>query len=181
MLQYSSSLKNKVDAEIEQIERAEINTMAKSLEASRVLKTAYNVLKDFTLSYNFQSEEEEILFFKEIKPRLCSRLIYYRKLYNIEMDRPIGTDKQREYLSEILNNINRYNHKRLDFIRYYRSGSSCCDSLYFLRGQTETEQYMETFSHEFDPNFSTNCDFKVAKILANDMLSSYREGNRSIK
>ena len=82
-----------------------------------------------------------------------------------------GIDKQREYLSEILNDINRYNHKRLDFIRYYRSGSSSFDSLYFLRGQANTEQYMETFSHEFDPSFSTNCDFKVAKILSNDMLS----------
>ena len=173
MIQFTSRLKNEVDAEIEQIERAEINTMAKSLEASRVLRKAFKQLKAFILSYNFQGDEEEILFFKEIKPRLCFRLIYYQKLYNIEMDRPTGIDKQREYLTEILNDINRYNHKRLDFIRYYRSGSSCSDSFYFLRGQADTEQYMETFSHEFDPNFSTNCDFKVAKILSNDMLSDY--------
>jgi len=175
MIQFTSRLKNEVDTEIEQIECAEINTMVKSLEASRVLRKAFKELKTFILSYNFQGDEEEILFFKEIKPRLCFRLIYYQKLYNIEMDRPTGTDKQREYLSEILNDINRYNHKRLDFIRYYRSGSSCSDSFYFLRGQADTEQYMETFSHEFDPNFSTNCDFKVAKILSNDMLSDYLE------
>jgi len=175
MIQFTSRLKNEVDAEIEQIERADINTMAKSSEAVRALMKAYKQLKEFTLSYNFQGDEEEILFFKEIKPRLCFRIIYYRKLYNIEMDRPTGTDKQREYLTEILNDINRYNHKRLDFIRYYRSGSSCSDSFYFLRGQTDTELYMETFSHEFDPNFTTNCDFKVAKILSNDMLSDYLE------
>jgi len=173
MIQFTSRLKNEVDAEIEQIERAEINTMAKSLEASRVLRNAFKQLKAFILSYNFQSDEEEILFFKEIKPRLCFRLIYYQKLYNIELDRPTGIEKQREYLNDLLNGINKYNHKRLDFFRYYRSGSSCCDSLYFRRGQIDTEQYMETFSHEFDPNFSTNCDFKVAKILSNDMLSDY--------
>jgi hypothetical protein len=89
------------------------------------------------------------------------------------MNRPIGIDKQREYLCEILNDINKYNCKRLDFIRYYRSGSSHLDAIYFLRGKTDTEQYLETFNYEFDPNFSTNCDFKVAKILANDMLSAY--------
>lgn len=175
MLQFTSRLKNEVDAKIEQIECAEVSSMTKSLEAARVLMKAYNQLKEFTLSYDFLGEEEEILFFKEIKPRLCFRIIYYRKLYNIEMDRPTGTDKQREYLSEILNDINKYNNKRLDFIRYYRSGSSSLDSLYFLRRQADTEQYMETFSHEFDPNFSTNCDFKVAKILSNDMLSDYLE------
>lgn len=175
MIHFTSRLKKEVDAEIEKIEHLEVNLMTKSLEASRVLKKAYYELKIFVLSHTFQSEEEEILFFKEIKPRLCFRLIYYQKLYNIEMDRPTGTDKQREYLIEKLNDINRYNHKRLDFIRYYRSGSSSFDSLYFLRGQSDTEQYMETFSHEFDSNFSTNCDFKVAKILANDMLSGYLE------
>lgn len=175
MIQYTSRLKKEVDAEIEKIEHSEVNAMMKSLEASRVFKKAYNQLKAFILSYTFPSEEEEILFFKEIKPRLCFRLIYYRKLHNIELDRPTGADKQREYLSEILNDINKYNHKRLDFIRYYRSGSSHLDSLYFLRMQTDTEQYMETFSHEFDPNFTTNCDFKVAKILSNDMLSDYLE------
>jgi hypothetical protein len=173
MIQFTSRLKKEIDAKIEQIECSEISMITKSLEASRILAEAYNQLKTFILSNTFQSEEEEILFFKEIKPRLCFRLIYYRKLYNIEMDRPTGIEKQREYLNDLLNSINRYNCKRLDFIRYYHSGSSIFDSLYFLRGQADTEQYMETFSHEFDLNFSTNCDFKVAKILANDMLSDY--------
>jgi hypothetical protein len=72
-----------------------------------------------------------------------------------------------------LDDINRYNAKRLDFIRYYRSCSSHLDSLYFLRGKADTEQYLETFSYELDPKFTTNYDFKVAKILANDMLSAY--------
>lgn len=61
----------------------------------------------------------------------------------------------------------------MDFVRYYRSGSTHLDSLYFLRGRVDTEQYLETFYYELDPNFSTNCDFKVAKILANDMLQAY--------
>jgi hypothetical protein len=45
--------------------------------------------------------------------------------------------------------------------------------LYFLRRKTDTEQYLETFYYELDPNFSTNYDFKVAKILSNDMLLAY--------
>ncbi|KAA6321420.1 hypothetical protein EZS27_028927 [termite gut metagenome] len=120
----------------------------------------------------FRNEEEEILFFKEIKPRLCFRLIYYRKIYNIEMNRPTGIEKQREYLYEILNDINKYNCKRLDFIRYDRSGSSHLDTLYFLRGKTDVEQYLETFFYELNPKFTTNCDFKVVKILSND-ISTY--------
>ena len=173
MIQFISSLKKEVDLKIEQIECSEVSVITKSFEASLVLADAFNQLKAFILSYTFESEDEEIMFFKEIKPRLCFRLIYYRKIYNIEMNRPIGVDKQREYLNEILNDINKYNTKRLDFIRYYRSGSSHLDTLYFLRKKIDAEQYLETFYYELDPIFSTNCDFKVAKILSNDMLSSY--------
>lgn len=173
MILFTSHLKKEVDAKIEQIECSEISMITKSLEASRFLTDAVNRLKIFVLSYNFKDEDEEIFFFKEAKPKLCSRLIYYRKIYNIEMNRPTGIDKQKEYLNEILDGINKYNTKRLDFIRYYRSCSSHLDSAYFLRGKPDMEQYLETFNYEFDPLFSTNCDFKVAKILANDMLSAY--------
>jgi hypothetical protein len=173
MIQFTSRLKKEVDENIEQIECSEISMITKSLEASRVLVKAFCQLKSFILSYTFKDEDEEILFFKETKLRFSSRLIYYRKVYNIEINRPTGVDMQREYLSEILDGINKYNTKRLDFIRYYRSCSSHLDTAYFLRGKPDMEQYLETFNYEFDPNFTTNCDFKVAKILANDMLSAY--------
>ena len=173
MIQFIYNLKKEVDVKVEQIECSEVSVITKSLEASRVLADAFKQLKLFVMSHNFKNDDDEISFFKEIKPRLCFRLIYYRKVYNIEMNRPIGIDKQREYLCDILNDINKYNSKRLDFIRYYRSGSTHLDALYFLRDSTDAEQYLETFFHELDPKFSTNCDFKVAKILSNDMLSAY--------
>nr|WP_320022243.1 RteC domain-containing protein [uncultured Draconibacterium sp.] len=173
MLEYITNLRKQTDALIESIESSNNNVLKKSIEASRVLAKSFDKLKQFILSYKFRDEMEEINFFKEIKPKFCYRLIYYRKLYNIEMNRPAGANKQKEYLSEELNEINKYNIKRLDFIRYYRSGASHLDSLYFLRGKMDTEQYLETFYFELDPKFSTNCDFKVAKILSNDMLSAY--------
>lgn len=118
MIQFTSSLKKEVDMKVEQIECSEISMITKSLEACRILTEAFTQLKSFILSYNFKNEDEEIFFFKEAKPRLCSRLIYYRKVFNIEMNRPAGIEMQREYLSEILDGINKYNTKRLDFIRY---------------------------------------------------------------
>jgi hypothetical protein len=174
MLKYIANLKKEVDVRIEQIETSEDNILKKSLAGSQILGEAFNQLKMFISTYIFKNEEEEIIFFKDIKPKFCYRLIYYRKIYNIEMNRPLaGIDAQKEYLNKELNSINQYTTKRLDFIRYYRSGSTHLDSLYFLRGKMYTEQYLETFYYELDPIFSTNCDFKVAKILSNDMLSVY--------
>lgn len=174
MLEYVAKLRKETDDAIDRIESSDNNILKKSLDASHILADAFDKLKKFILSYEFQSEEEEITFFKEIKPKFCYRLIYYRKLYNIEINRPVtAICTQKEYLYEELETINKYTNKRLDFVRYYRSGSTHLDSLYFLRGRMDTEQYLETFYYELDPNFSTNCDFKVAKIMANDTLSAY--------
>ncbi|MDD4226169.1 MAG: RteC domain-containing protein [Mariniphaga sp.] len=174
MFEYTTKLRKETDELVDHIESSDNNILKKSLEASHILAEAFDQLKTFILLYQFKNEEEEITFFKETKPKFCYRLIYYRKLYNIEMNRPVaGTDRQKEYLCEELDSINKYTNKRLDFIRYYRSGSTHLDSLYFLRGKMDNEQYLETFYYELDPNFSTNCDFIVAKILANDMLLAY--------
>ena len=174
MIDFVKLLKKEINRKVEKIERSEENTIKKAIEASYVLTEAFCRLKEFIISYEFKSEAEEIGFFKEIKPKLFFRLIYYRKLYNIEMNRPVaGIESQKEYLQNELDAINRYTGKRLDFVRYYRSGATRLDELHFLRGQADVEQYLEPFYYERDPQFSTNCDFKVAKILANDMLSVY--------
>ena len=130
-------------------------------------------MKEFISTYTFRDEVEEIEFFKVIKPRLFYRLIYYRKIYNIEMNRPVGVESQRAYLIDEIKAINRYNAKRSDFVRYYRSGLTHMDSMYYLRGSIDTALYLESFHHERDPSFSTNCDFKVARILANELLIQY--------
>ena len=80
---------------------------------------------------------------------------------------------KKEYLKKKLDVIQDFNDKILDFYRYYRSGATYLDAAYFVRGQPDTEQYLETFYYERDPQFSTNADFKVAKIMANDMLEVY--------
>lgn len=127
-------------------------------------------LKAFIADYTFRDEVEEIEFFKTVKPRICHRLIYYRKIYNIEMNRPVGSESQRSYLIDEIRGINRYNEKRSDFVRYYRSGLTHLDALYYLRGNLDTALYLESFHHERDPSFSTNCNFMAARLLANERL-----------
>lgn len=67
-----------------------MNILKKSLEASLVLGDAFQRMRDFVATYTFKNEAEEIEFFKTVKPRLYHRLIYYRKVYNIEMNRLVG-------------------------------------------------------------------------------------------
>ncbi len=177
MINFIKKLQTEIQGNIDSLERSDLNIIKKSLEASRILDDASDRLREFLISYDFPNEDEEIEFFKEIKPRIFCKQIYYRKIYNIEMGRPPGSiDAQKEHLENELVAINKYTNKRLDFIRYYRSGATYLDRQYFLRGQMDTEQYLESFHSYLDPKFSTNGDFKIARIMANDMLSAYLMG-----
>ena len=116
MLDYVSNIENGIAKYIGETESREKSILTRSLLISNYLEKIFIQLKDFIGSYQFRSESEEILFFKTIKPRIFRQLIYYRKIYNIEMNRPVsGPDAVRSYLNRELDNIQDYNHKRLDF------------------------------------------------------------------
>ena len=174
MVNFIEKLQKEIRLKIEKIGADDKNILKKSIDASHVLGNTFDRMKEFIIAYQFKDEDEEILFFKEIKPKIFCHLIYYRKIYNIEMHRPVASvEAQTEYLKKKLDSIQDFNDKILDFYRYYRSGATYLDAAYFVRGKPDTEQYLETFYYERDSQFSTNCDFKVAKIIANDMLQAY--------
>ena len=137
---------------------------------------AFDRLKQYIIGYRFQNDDEEITFFKEIKPRLFCRLIYYRKLYNIEMNRPVGSiEAQREY-GRPCSGHQRVHAETPRLYPLFPQRRHTPGQPLFPARADRREQYPETFYYELDPQFSTNADFKVAKILANDMLSVYLMG-----
>lgn len=174
-------MKNKFDNLIDELENA---IQVKELEFTEVLvdspvimnmlESGFEKLKSLMSNYDFENKTEEIIFFKIRKPKLFSKLIYYQKIYHIELKRPMsGCQLQRLYLEKELEQINNFCVKNVDFIQYYRSEKTVMDEYYFLRGKREIELNQESFYFERDPKFSTLFDFKVAKLLANDMLAAY--------
>ncbi|MBY0434946.1 MAG: RteC domain-containing protein [Cyclobacteriaceae bacterium] len=131
-------------------------------------------LKQFVLTHKFPSQEKEICFFKEVKPKFFSKLIYYVKVYNIEANKPNGSEKaKKKYLQKELKNLVRYFNRNLDFIKYYRAQKTYLDHKYFVRGNHDLSLSLDSFYFETDQKFSTSHDFKVSKIMANELLEIY--------
>lgn len=164
----------------------ELNTLIqeKELEIFDVIKDAPPVmlllengfakLKETVSDYMFPSKRDEVDFFKEIKPKLFSKLIFLRKTYQLELNMPVSSyETLRRYFEKELEQINHFCNKNAAFIQYYRSGKTALDEFYFLRGRREMELNLESFYFERDPKFSTHFDFKAARLLANDMLAAY--------
>ncbi|MGG7036009.1 MAG: RteC domain-containing protein, partial [Flavobacterium sp.] len=125
---------------------------------------------------NFKSDLEEIHFFKDIKPQFTSRLVYYNAVYNIETKKPNGGNRiLKKYYNNELIKLKAFFDNELEFYKYYRSGSTYLDYKYFLRGKFDIKMSLDSYYFETDTDFSTSHDYKVAKILANDLIQLYLE------
>ena len=119
---------SRINAEIELLNYDNDITVDDALHMVKFITPLYSQLRKLVSDYVFPTNEEEIRFFKEIKPNILDKYLYFSKVYNIEMKCPIGNN---EIIKEYLN------------------------------------QELE------DPLFSTEYDYKVAKILCNEMLRIY--------
>lgn len=156
-------------------------------ESLRLIDEAYQMtlylqdilfsVKKFVLGEGFKDDNEEVNFFRNIKPQILGKLIYYNKVYRIETGCPVNNGKmyfsyfsnqlaelKQEYVEHICNS---------DFYRYYRSGRTDRDDTYFKRGKINYHDGLNSIVFEIDPEFSTYFDYKVARIIANELLYTY--------
>lgn len=148
----------------------------RSENAINIIITSIEKLKVNFEKEKIKSQEQEINFFKNIKPRFTSKLIYYNAIYKIETKKPHGGERIiKKYLNNELDKLKRYFDNNLDFYRYYRTGSNYLDIKYFTRGKFDIKMALDSFYFEADHTFSTSHDFKVAKILAHDLIQVYLE------
>ena len=132
-------------------------------------------LKEFVSNKGFISMEQEIRFFKYQKPLIVAKLIYYNTIYKIEARKPYGTESIKKYLNKELKKLKRFLNDNLDFYKYYRSNNSFLDHKYFVRGNLDIQLCIDTGYFQSDVTFSTSHDYKVAKIIANDLIQVYIE------
>ncbi|MCK0159053.1 RteC domain-containing protein [Allomuricauda sp. F6463D] len=122
----------------------------------------------------FETQSDEIYFFKHVKPQIFSKLIYYVRLFSIESKRPRGKNMaQIKYLQQQIDKLQTFFNDNLEFYNYYRRGAMSMDEQYFVRGNRDLRMPLESFHFLIDDQFSTCQDGTVATIMAYDMLIVY--------
>lgn len=163
-----------VNVDISEIDLYGYDIIETSLSMVHKLQAILNELRTKMQTHVFPTKEDEILFFKTQKPELLGRLLFFYKIYRIETQCPTGSNEIiRLYLNNELGSLTYFFNRNLDFYQYYRSHSTVHDELYFLRGKVDFRLCTDSAQFDKDPNFSTGYDYKVAKILANEMLRIY--------
>lgn len=144
------------------------------LDVVEFLQRSLEDMRTYIVNHPFSNKEEEIYFFKHIKPEVLSRLLYFTEIYNTEMRKPHGSiEVLKKYYNDRLDELTSYFESNLDFYQYYRSKATHLDSHYFVRGHIDFKLCPNCVPYDRDPEFSTCYDHKTAQILANDMLCIY--------
>ncbi len=157
--------------ELDRIEDEERELTLIAEKSIGVLKHTVEQLRNYVKENPFQTEGEEIYFFKSIKPRFFAKLLYYTKLLDMEIRRPVGEKKlDSRFFKKELKRINRFFKQNREFYQYYRSGAVHLDRSYFLRSSQDIYFSEDCFLFNSDPQFSSSQDFRLATILANESL-----------
>ena len=112
-------------------------------------------LQEKVAKEGFSTKDEEIHFFKQVKPNILGKLIYYNKVYRIETACPVdnGNLNQNYYALQLRGLTQEYKEHVCSsaFYRYYRSGRTDRDENYFMRGNITIVYITYKATSRFDP------------------------------
>jgi RteC protein. len=175
MQEYLSQKLKEVHLELETIDMESCDiSIQTSVSIIEYLEKCLGEIRTYFLSLKSIREEDEILFFKEIKPEILGFTLYFNKIHSIELKCPNGSNETlREYYQRELDSLTYFFERNLDFYQYYRSKSSHLDEHYFIRNRRCYQLGLDSVHYIIDPEFSTGFDYKIAKINCNEMLRIY--------
>lgn len=133
-----------------------------------------NKLKTELYNYQFQDQQEEINFFKSIKPFVISKLILYNNLYRIKIENPSYCFKSEyKYYKRELLKLQHFFEDNREFYKYYKTNSTYLDTKFFIRNKHNIRMILDSYLTDFDLNYTTSHCFKLAQVIAFDELQVY--------
>ena len=153
----------------------ETDLAARQETAIRICEETLLELRQWVGAHPFPDTAGEIYFFKQVKPVIMARYLYYQKIHRLHTGYYNGSGLlEKERLEKELREIARYFADNEVFYTYYRKGYTHHDELFFVRGQYDWKICPEV--NHFDSHFSTSFDGKLAELMAHELLMKYVDG-----
>ena len=156
-----------------------LNTYSDEIEkAKKIIVFIEDILKqltDWLKNHVFETIQEEIKFFKEIKPNIVAKLIFYKEIISLVATLPLDKNKRIKHYEKKLDAINQFHRRNREFIKYIKSQSTHFDELYFSR-----KQYKDLFLNDCmvinqDVKLCTSHDYLLAEVIAYELLALHIE------
>lgn len=164
----------RLEEDLEQIATTPEPSLMKNRLAIRKCRWALVELRKLVVHTGFPAAQDEIRFFKEIKPLVCSKLMYYQSVFQLETTRlELDQESFGKHLQRERKRIVKYLKKHKEDVQYYQCGYTHFDEKYFLRDNASIPLEVKASQLLMDEDFSTWYDLRFAQIIANQQLLDY--------
>lgn len=137
-------------------------------------KVALDQMRKLVIKEGFPDQASEIRFFKEVKPRVYSKLLYYQAVFDMESTRQkVDKKNLRRYFHQELKKILKFMKKNRLRVQYYRCGHTHLDEKYFTRKNKEIPLELQDCHSLIDEDFFSWRDHTFSMIMAGEMLIEY--------
>lgn len=169
----SEKLYQQLTEQIDRIVKVETDNFKLLSEILKSVREALKKLKEYILTHPFKHDEEQIWFFKCVKPKFYSLRLFYLERYDLQTAIPSTSNKLvKQFYQDELTTIMRFFQRNAFIYQYYRRGATELDRIYFLRG-VDVHSVLIPDIPELDCEFSTSQDYMFSKIKAYELLQEY--------
>jgi RteC protein len=131
-----------------------------------------NRVREESFIYKFENPDEEIDFYKNVKPGFIAEVEYYGLVYHALLFRPKDSiDELKNFWIREMNRLEKFIMENTGFYEYYILRSSWNDANYFTREKNEPGRNQTEF-FETDKLMRARPDYLAATILT---LKRYKE------
>lgn len=151
---------------IANLSQEELIGVTSSLQEIVVELETYLVNADF-------GELDEIECFKNIKPRIVGRTMFFHRLSVLDsLYLASSTNCHIAFFDSVRSEIREYIAANRTIFHYYKSGSRTLDTIYFVRNKNFEANIMDIYSDGFSP-LSTIHDKTFANFVCYGLLNDY--------
>ncbi len=132
----------------------------------QICERYWSVFRKSMIDYPFQDTDEEILFFKKLKPLFTNEIIYFKWTHKAIVRCPKERNRTIAFYEDELSSLKKIFVQHKDFYTYYVSGDSNKDLQYFTKGISPIFCDFDCLPIETELSISSEYDMVVAYILA---------------
>lgn len=152
--------------------------LQKIRQSITIINAHLRKLNEFISIYEFATKEEEIRYFKQVRPMFSKEIFYYTALLEIEADRPVA-DPQTiiEYYRGHITQFNLRLQKFHFLYRYHLLGEDYMDGSLFTRNPENNIPTMYLNGSDLDNRVSNVYSSKLSELQATEELVAHLNCN----
>jgi len=166
-------LYNNMLKDFEQVNELERGEYQKNESSFWIANDYWGKLKLIVKERGFKDEDDEMDFFRNVKPRFTSYIEYIMLVSQALRVVPVEEKNQISFWKEEGNRLKKFYNDNISFVIYYNRKSHYDDSIFFLRKNNATQNIRPISAHDSDAEYFTSHDHLISAYLAYNMYAKY--------